>query len=101
MFKKTNTTTKEIKDAAWSYFKSDQLGPKNFKNVNEVLQAIESGEKLKPIVCWSDGEVSANTGSLEVWVNDADQVKLIPTGSKTKTETKIEELKAETMCNCD
>jgi hypothetical protein len=79
---------KSIKNAAWSYFKSDQLGLKHYKNVNEVIAALESGEKLCPLVCWGNGEVSWGTDRLEVWVNSSDQVNIIPSVSPTTDESK-------------
>jgi hypothetical protein len=101
MFKKNKEEINktEIKRAAWSYFKSDQLGPKNFKDVNEIIKALEEGVKLPPIVCWNNGSISCEGGKVEVWVNDCDQVRRIP--SNISCKTKIEHLDSQTMVSCD
>jgi len=95
MFKITKTT-ESIQDVAWSYFKSDQIGPKQYENVKEVVAAIEAGT-LKPLVCWSNGEVSWSTDRLEVWVNDIDQVNLIPKKSKRPYVRNL----PKAICKCD
>lgn len=54
-----------IIETAWVYFKSDQLGPKNYKKVEDVIKELEEGKALSPLVCWGDGKVSWGNQGVE------------------------------------
>ena len=95
--KASTTATTEIKKAAWGYFSIDQLGPKRFKTVEEVVKAMEEGQKLFPLVLWSDGEVSYGTDNAEIWANPSDQINYIP----PKTVTRINEDSTKKPILCD